>query len=268
MKTGFEFDEEKSRRVEAMYRTSDIAGQQREVLRLLSLEPGEKVLDIGSGPGQQTSEIAASVGASGSVQGIDSSESMIAIARHRCGGHRGVDFQLAVATQLPFKDEAFDVALCTQVYEYVAEIDTALSELYRVLRPGGRALILDTDWDSIIWHTTDRVRMRRILRAWDEHLADPRLPETLLPALRKAGFQTVETHIFPLLNTHCSEDTYSYWLMQFIESFVAGRDNLSADELDAWAVELRKHHEHGSYFFSLNRYIFLVRKAHAVNGMR
>jgi len=267
MKTGFEFDEEQSRRVEAMYRTSDIVGQQREVLRLLSLRPGERVLDIGSGPGQQTSEIAVAVGASGGVHGIDSSRSMIAIARKRCGEQRGMDFQLAAATKLPFKDKSFEVATCTQVYEYVAEIGAALSELYRVLSPGGRALILDTDWDSIVWHTTDRVRMRRILRAWDGHLADPRLPETLLPALRKVGFQTIETHLFPLLNTNCSEDTYSYWLIRFIESFVVGRDDITGEDSTAWAGELRKLHEDGSYFFSLNRYIFLVRKARADNVM-
>jgi Methylase involved in ubiquinone/menaquinone biosynthesis len=260
MKTGFEFDEEQSRRVEAMYRTSDIVGQQREVLRLLSLRPGERVLDIGSGPGQQTSEMAAAVGASGSVLGIDTSESMIAIARQRCREQRGVDFQLARATELPFKDSAFDAVVCTQVYEYVAEIETALLELYRVLRPGGRALILDTDWDSIIWHTTDRARMRRMLRAWEGHLTDPRLPETLLPTLRKVGFQTIETHLFPLLNTNCSEDTYSYWLIRFVESFVVGKDDITLEDANAWAEELRRLHDSGSYFFSLNRYIFLIWK--------
>ncbi len=260
MKMGFAFDEEQSRRVEAMYRTSDIIGQQREVLRLLSLRPGERVLDIGSGPGQQTSELAAAVGACGSVRGIDTSESMIAIARQRCRGQRGVDFQLARATALPFRDNTFDVVVCTQVYEYVSEIETALLELHRILRPGGRALILDTDWDSIVWHTTDRARMRRMLRAWEGHLTDPRLPETLLPILRKVGFQTVETRLFPLLNTNCSEDTYSYWLIRFVDSFVVGKDHITAGDSQAWAEELRRLHDDGSYFFSLNRYIFLIRK--------
>lgn len=260
MKTGFEFDEEQSRRVEAMYRTSDIVGQQQEVLRLLALSPGERVLDIGSGPGQQTAQLAAAVGLSGSVCGIDSSESMLAIARERCRGKPWVEFRLASATEIPLENNSVDVAVCTQVYEYVAEIEAALSELHRVLRPGGRALILDTDWDSLVWYTTDRVRMRRVLRAWEGHLNDPRLPETLLPTLRKVGFQTIETSLFPLLNTCCSEDTYSYWLIRFIESFVARGNDITLEDATAWGHELRRLHEHDAYFFSLNRYIFLARK--------
>lgn len=260
MNPSFRFDDVQSRRVEAMYRTSDIIRQQRKVMQLLSLKPGERVLDVGAGTGQQTFAIAGIVGASGSVRGIDRSESMIAIARERCSQQRGVTFQLADAVELPFKNDSFDVAVCTQIYEYVADIETALSELRRVLRPGGRALILDTDWDSLVWHTTDRTRMCRVLNAWDDHLADPHLPATLLPVLRRVGFQAVETHLFPVLNTECSEDTYSFWLIQFIESFLAGRANFTAADCAAWAGELRQLNEHGSYFFSLNRYIFLIRK--------
>ena len=255
-----EFDEEQSRQVEAMYLTSDVVGQQREVIRLLSLATSERVLDIGSGPGQQTSGIAAAVGTTGTVHGIDTSESMIVISRERCACQRWVDFQLANATKLPFDDHSFDVAAATQVYEYVAELGVALSELYRVLRPGGRALILDTDWDSLVWNTTDRDRMCKVLRAWDYHLAESRLPENLLPALREVGFRQIETKVFPLLNTECTENTYSYWLIQFIKTFIVGRDDITGEDSSAWAEDLWRLHQLGSYFFSLNRYVFLMWK--------
>ena len=61
--------------------------------------------------------------------------------------------------------------------------------LHRVLRPGGRTLILDTDWDSIVWHATDAKQMARLLAAWMERFADPYLPRTLARRLRDAGFQ-------------------------------------------------------------------------------
>src|SRR3990167_8372110 len=99
------------------------------------------------------------------------SDAMLAMARSRCAGQPWVGFEPADATKLPFPNGAFDVAVSTQVYEYVSDTATALAELNRVLRPGGRALILDTDWDSIVWNTTDRDRMERVLAAWDEHLA-------------------------------------------------------------------------------------------------
>ena len=83
---------------------------------------------------------------------------------------------MADATALPYPDRSFDAAVCVQVLEYVKDIGAALSELYRVLRPGGRTVIVDTDWDSLVWHASDPGLMHRVLRAWDEHLHDPHLP--------------------------------------------------------------------------------------------
>jgi arsenite methyltransferase len=66
---------------------------------------------------------------------------------------------------LPYPHRAFDAAVSTQVYEYVADVATAPAELRRLLRPGGRALVLDTEWDSVVWHVADRDRHRRIMAA-------------------------------------------------------------------------------------------------------
>jgi ubiquinone/menaquinone biosynthesis C-methylase UbiE len=95
----------------------------------------------------------------------------------------------ADATALPFPDATFDAATSIQVYEYIADLSTALAELHRVLRPGGRALILDTDWDSIVWQATDPDRMRRVLAAWTQRFADPHLPRSLASQLRAVGFK-------------------------------------------------------------------------------
>ena len=148
----------------------------------------------------------------------------------------------------------------TQVYEYVPDIETALAEVYGVLVPGGRVLILDTDWDSVVWRTSDRARHARVMGAWQEHLADPWLPRTLKGRLEFAGL-TVERHdALVLLNPEFRPRTYSAGVMQLIANFVPGRRGVTDEEAAAWLADLQDLAARGEYFFSINRYLFLARR--------
>src|SRR5262245_40888664 len=188
MSGGLQFDEETSRKIEAVYQTPDVIAQRRQVLKALDLRAGERVIDIGSGPGLLAYEMAVSVGQGGRGCGIDPSDDMLAMSRTRCVDKPWTEFRKADAAQLPYLDESFDAAVSTQVYEYVADIPTALTELYRVMRPGGRVLIMDTDYGSLVIQTKDEARMERVLSAWNEHFVHAGLPRTLSRQLREAGF--------------------------------------------------------------------------------
>jgi ubiquinone/menaquinone biosynthesis C-methylase UbiE len=262
MSRRFQFDEDAARRVEAIYSTPDVVAQRQVILQALELRRGEHVLDVGSGPGFLCAEMAEVVGPSGRVHGIDISESMVSISQRRCASLSHVELRVGDATQLPFPDADFDVAVSTQVYEYLSDGDltAALTELHRVLRPGGRALILDTDGDSMVWHATDRARMARVLAAWEEHCADFHLPPRLSQELSRAGFRVGRRDVIPLFNPTYDPDTYSYGLIDFIRAFVPGRHGVTKDDAEAWAEDLKKQGEQGSYFFSLNRYLFLATK--------
>jgi arsenite methyltransferase len=251
-----DFDERTSRHVERTYMTPDIVEQRRLTIEALDLQPGEDVLDIGAGPGFLACEMAAVVGESGSVQGIDPSASMLAIAaeRERAADSARVEFREGDALALPFDDDAFDAAVSTQVYEYVADMPAALAEARRVLRPGGRLLVLDTDWDSIVWRSSDRDRMRRVLDVWDEHLVDPHLPARLRRLLTDAGFTIAQRTTIPILNTRSGEDSYSNRLIGTIAGFVTDH-GIADDEARAWADDLAAQGE--DYFFSINRYVFV-----------
>jgi ubiquinone/menaquinone biosynthesis C-methylase UbiE len=215
------------------------------------------VIDIGCGPGFLTGEMTAEVGASGWVCGLDLSESMLELARSRCAGQPDaawIDFQSGDANALPFPDASFDAAVATQVYEYVADMPRALAELHRVLRPGGRAVIVDTDWNSIVWHANDDGRTAGILAAWDEHLADPSLPRTLRPLLRQAGFETGKPQAITTVNVGFAG--YSRGLADLVAAFVPDRRGISREDVAAWLEDLHQLDEAGAYFFSLNQYLF------------
>ena len=171
-----------------------------------------------------------------------------------------MSFLKADAAVLPFPDAAFDAAVSIQVYEYVADLPNALAELHRVLRPGGRALILDTDWDSIVWHADDSEQMGQLLNAWSTRFADPHLPRTLGHQLRDAGFQVERPEVLVLLNPEYDANTYSVANGEIMADYAVTQGSITRDQADAWTQDLRQLGRDGRYFFSLNRYLFLARR--------
>jgi arsenite methyltransferase len=263
MSGGSVFNDDASRKLEAAYLTPDVVAQRRATLRVLALQPGERILDIGSGPGLLVAEMAEVVGQSGRVTGLEISDSMLALGRRRCADpsiRDRVAFVKADAVALPFPDGTFDVAVSTQVYEYVADLKAAFAELHRVLRPGGRALIIDTDWDSIVWSATDQERMQRLLTAWTKRFADPYLPRTLTRQLQDAGLHVRHRDVLVLFNPEYDPDTFSAANGEIMADFAVTQHAMTRDEAQSWIQDLQRLGREGRYFFSLNRYLFLASK--------
>lgn len=255
-----DFDEEGARKIERTYATADMVAQRERTLELLGPRPGERVLDIGSGPGYLAAALAERVGRTGAVCAVDPSPAMNALAAQKAHDLPQVTIEVGDALALPFPDGGFDAAVSTQVFEYVADMPAALAELRRVLRPGGRALILDTDWDSLVWHVADRALQGRVIAAWEEHLAHPRLPRVLGGLLTRAGYTVTGVHVVPLLDVGYPPDTFAAHTEATVAAFVTGRHGLTAGEVAAWRADLAARTAAGEGFFSLNRYVFLAER--------
>ncbi len=257
MASTLDFDDKAARHIDAIYSTPDIAATRVAVFRALNPSCGETALDLGCGPGYMLRDLAASVGATGQAIGVDISDPMLALAKHRCEGLPQVRLERADALTLPVPDASVDLACVMQVYAYVTELDAALAELRRVLKPGGRAIILDTDFAGVVWESRDRARMRRVMQAYDAHVAWPDLPRILPARLRKAGLTMARVEAVPVVTTHYHAHSYVHGIARFIHAFVVNH-GITKDEADAWLAEFDALEAEGAFLFSVNRFMFTV----------
>lgn len=254
------FDSTNAQRVDRQYAAPALVEQRRRTLEAMALQPRQTALDIGCGPGYLTLDMARQVGARGRVIAVDTSQPMLDIARARCTGQDQVDFHLADAAALPFPDASIDVAAAVQVYLFVPDLGAVMSELARVLRPGGRAVVIDTDWDSVVWHSSDRDRMERLLAAWTRRYANARVARLLPGALRRAGLEVEYASAIPLVELDPEGATYSGSQRAELARYVVSKGDISAAEANVWEDDLRSLAKRRDYFFSLNRYIFVANK--------
>jgi len=254
------FDETAAQRVEAIYATPDVAATRIAVYRALQPEPGERIADLGCGPGFMARELALAIGPRGRVYALDLSESMLALARRRCAGLPSVELVVGDMTALDLSDSSLDAAVAMQSLAYVPEVTRALAEIARVLRPGGRAVVLDTDFDSVVWHGRDQARVDRILLAYDAHVAHPGLPRVLGKRAAELGLVTVHCEVVPILDMSFHPNTYAYGIARFIRDFVVGKSLVSEAEAESWLEECAALDRERAFFMSLNRYLFVLRK--------
>lgn len=250
-----DFDDDATARLEALYGSADVGRRRSLATAALAARPGERILDVGCGPGFFVAELADIVGPDGHVVGVDPSAPMLANASRRTAGRANVKLLDGHATDLPVPDRSFDAALSVQVFEYVDDVASALAELVRVLRPGGRAVIWDIDWSTVSWFSDDPERMRKVLHTWDDHLVHPALPRRLASEMRSAGFVDVDVEGHAFTNTDAGPDTYSGGIIPLVEDFVVGR-GMPVEEAAAWRSELEMLSASDRYFFTVTQFRF------------
>ena len=120
-----------------------------------------------------------------------------------------------------------------------------------MLRPGGRLIVVATDWSSAVWHSENAPRMQRVLSAFAPHIPCTDLPGILAAKLRRPGIQPLRQTAIPILNTSYNPASFSYWVAQVIRPFVVSRKSVTEEEAAEWFDELAKLEENGAYFFCI-----------------
>ncbi|MCO5968203.1 methyltransferase domain-containing protein [Actinoallomurus soli] len=140
----------------------------RLMLEELGVRAGQTVLDLGCGPGTDLGSLADAVGSGGAVIGVDLDEAMVDTARERTADRPVVEVRLGDVHDLPLADGVADRARTDRVLQHVADPVRALGEIRRVLRPGGRLVMGEPDWETLAIDHPDG----GLSRAYTRHVAD------------------------------------------------------------------------------------------------
>lgn len=144
---------------------------QDRMMEIANIQPGQKVIDIACGSGLVSFRAAELVGEKGLILGNDISESMINLCLELADKRkiRNIGFERMDAEQLNVKDNEFDIALCALGLMYVPNPINALKEMYRVLKPGGKAV-------ALVWGQRDRCGWAEIFNIVDKRVSSEVCP--------------------------------------------------------------------------------------------
>ena len=243
------------------YAAPEIVHQRARTLEALDIQQGEAALDVGCGSGFLSEEFCRRVGDGGRVIAIDKSAEMVDAARARCAGHTEFSAREGNVTLLEFSGQTFDLVACTQVLLYVADVEQAIKEMVRVLKPGGRLAILETDWRTAVMRTSHEDLTRAIYDAWDATVPSPNLPVRLKKLMQNAGIENIHVEGIPLVNTEFDTANFSVGSLDWLSGNAYKQGAISKEESKLWRDDLAALGQNGEYFFCVNRFLFCGSKA-------
>jgi arsenite methyltransferase len=164
---------------------------------LIDLEPGQTVLDLGSGGGIDVLLSAKRVGPTGKVYGLDATDDMLTLAREnqRKAGAHNVEFLKGTIEAIPLPDRSVDVIISNCVINLSTDKDAVLGEAFRVLKPGGRFAVSD-----VVIRGEVPPEVKRSLELWVGCVAGALGDEEYVSKLRAAGFADVAVEPWRIYN--------------------------------------------------------------------
>jgi SAM-dependent methyltransferase len=223
--------------------------------QLLQIRTGDRVIDVGCGPGIDTVEMARLVGETGLVVGIDHDKGMIAEAEERAwkaGVATWTRNETADATSIPYGAGFFNASRSERLFQHVPHAATVLREMVRVTRRGGRIAVADSDWGTLSIDTPEVDIERRIVRFLPNLVHNGHSGRELLRLFRSQPLTDVSVEVHPIV----WQDYATFWATSFslpnLKERLLGSGVVSQEEFNRFRVSLQEAQQNQSFFASGN----------------
>ena len=218
----------------------------------LAALPGDVICDIGCGPGTELVRIAQILGPDGVAIGVDPSVTMLEETQRRADdANVRVDLHARDGRETGLPADSCDGVRMERVIQHVGDIDALVTEAIRITRPGGRIVLVDSDWGSLMVYPGNRVLMERIKGMFASHI----LPEAwagrrLHDALLRHGLVDVQSSVYPVQ----ADSGVLHTLAGMYQRFV-GSQLMTQGQADEHLEELASAFETGGAVFAVSMFV-------------
>jgi ubiquinone/menaquinone biosynthesis C-methylase UbiE len=241
-------------RLEAYEEMFEWRPQLEPLLAPAELAAGQTVVDYGCGPGGLAVELARRVGESGRVHGVDLNRELLDRARRRAerdGVAGRIELHHVTDDRIPLKADSVDRVVCKNVLEYVPDLEAALAEFRRVLRPGGLAHAIDSDWGLLALEPIGPERTAELFAAASVAYRTPLIGRKLYGAFRAAGFRDVRVQAITPCDTRGLLSPVIFNMAEYARA--SGR--MDAARIDRLIEDVRSAIEQGTYLLVLPQFL-------------
>ena len=215
-----------------------IEASPRDYYAFLDPQEGMSILDVGTGTGTLLHGLAKLVGPNGRVVGIDYSKTMVDEAVRRKPSNLPLEFKVDDAYAMQFDDNSFDAASSNIVFQHLPNPDKPLSEMVRVVRPGGRVVLTEQDWDTFFFDCGEKALTRRIVSAFSDTVPNGQIGRALPRMFADAGLERISVQGIPFVIT----GQHAHMLDGMVEghlSYCLSEGIVSQSEFDTWLHEYK-----------------------------
>jgi ubiquinone/menaquinone biosynthesis C-methylase UbiE len=221
----------------------------------MHVSAGDRVLDVGCGAGTDTVALAGLVGPAGRVVGIDIDGEMVGQAEgraHESGVEARVEHRQGDAAALPFEAGEFQASRSERLFQHLVHPEQALAEMVRVTRPGGRIVVLESDYGSLSFDTDETDIERRLCRfIAEKEVQSGYAGRRLLRLFRQQALTGVEIEVLPvpLLSYPLCRQAM---LLDRFEREAQEAGVLAPEEIARWRSSLEQAEREGAFFACAN----------------